>query len=121
MKKKKKFRNYKSHRSNYIAKHKENSKNYKSSVPKKIPEKEFQLMIDKTQYDLSNGKSSRGNLIKDEKITLDDWQERAVQALLEGKNIVIDAPTSAGKTKVIESFFSNNIHNKSFRACYTCQ
>ncbi len=34
---------------------------------------------------------------------LDEWQFQALQALLAGKNVIVDAPTSAGKTRVIEA------------------
>lgn len=51
---------------------------------------------------------------------LDPWQADAVNALMEGKNVVVDAPTTAGKTRVVEAFFAHNIHNPDFRACYTC-
>lgn len=34
---------------------------------------------------------------------LDEWQHTAVQALLAGKHVIVDAPTSAGKTRVIEA------------------
>lgn len=34
---------------------------------------------------------------------LDEWQYEALQALLAGKNVIVDAPTSAGKTRVIEA------------------
>lgn len=36
-------------------------------------------------------------------LLLDPWQQEAVQALLDGKHIIVDAPTSAGKTRVIEA------------------
>lgn len=36
-------------------------------------------------------------------LVLDAWQNKAVQALLDNKHIVVDAPTSAGKTRVIEA------------------
>ncbi|MES2615732.1 MAG: DEAD/DEAH box helicase [Bdellovibrionota bacterium] len=36
-------------------------------------------------------------------IKLDEWQHEAVQALLAGKHVIVDAPTSAGKTRVIEA------------------
>lgn len=36
-------------------------------------------------------------------IELDSWQYDAVQALLAGKHVIVDAPTSAGKTRVIEA------------------
>lgn len=34
---------------------------------------------------------------------LDEWQYQALQALLAGKHVIVDAPTSAGKTRVIEA------------------
>ena len=36
-------------------------------------------------------------------ILLDEWQYKALQALLAGKHVIVDAPTSAGKTRVIEA------------------
>jgi len=51
---------------------------------------------------------------------LDPWQREAVDVLLEGGNAVVDAPTTAGKTRVVEAFFAYNINNRNFRACYTC-
>lgn len=36
-------------------------------------------------------------------LLLDPWQHEAVEALLAGKHIIVDAPTSAGKTRVIEA------------------
>ncbi len=36
-------------------------------------------------------------------IQLDTWQYEAVQALIAGKHVIVDAPTSAGKTRVIEA------------------
>ena len=52
--------------------------------------------------------------------SLDDWQERAVGHLVNGANVVVDAPTTAGKTKVVETFFADHLHEEGFRACYTC-
>jgi superfamily II RNA helicase len=51
---------------------------------------------------------------------LDDWQREAVDILMEGGNVVVDAPTTAGKTRVVEAFFAYNIASRNFRACYTC-
>ena len=51
---------------------------------------------------------------------LDPWQSSAVEALLEGKNVVVDAPTTAGKTRVVEAYFAYNLNKIGFRACYTC-
>jgi len=50
---------------------------------------------------------------------LDDWQREAYEALMEGYNVVVDAPTTAGKTRVVESFFAAKMENNNFRAAYT--
>lgn len=50
---------------------------------------------------------------------LDDWQMEALLALKNGENVVVDAPTTAGKTRVVEAFFSENIYTPNFRAAYT--
>lgn len=50
---------------------------------------------------------------------LDPWQQQAFSLLHEGGSVVVDAPTSAGKTRVVESFFAAHIHNPGFRAAYT--
>ena len=51
---------------------------------------------------------------------LDPWQEDAVQALLAGANVIVDAPTTAGKTRVVEAYIEEHINDPGFRACYTC-
>jgi superfamily II RNA helicase len=51
---------------------------------------------------------------------LDPWQQQAVDALFAGNNVVVDAPTTAGKTRVVEAFFAMHIDDPGFRACYTC-
>ena len=51
---------------------------------------------------------------------LDPWQREAVDILLEGGNVIVDAPTTAGKTRIVEAFFAYNINQRNFRACYTC-
>jgi hypothetical protein len=50
---------------------------------------------------------------------LDPWQEQAFSALEQGQSVIVDAPTTAGKTRVIEAFFARNIHHPDFRAAYT--
>ncbi len=68
---------------------------------------------------LSQRKSSPSISLSD--ITqLDPWQKEAFDALQTGENVVIDAPTTAGKTRIVEAFFSANLHRNDFRACYTC-
>lgn len=53
------------------------------------------------------------------KPSLDPWQQEAYDALVEGANVIVDAPTTAGKTRVVEAFFNDNIHRPQFRAAYT--
>ncbi len=50
---------------------------------------------------------------------LDPWQREAFDALLNGEHVIVDAPTTAGKTRVVEAFFEINIDNPKFRAAYT--
>ncbi len=50
---------------------------------------------------------------------LDPWQREAVEALLQGEHVVVDAPTTAGKTRVVEAFFELHIDEPGFRAAYT--
>ena len=42
-------------------------------------------------------------------IQLDPWQAEALDALLAGANVVVDAPTSAGKTRVIEALLEHKM------------
>ncbi|MGY3804275.1 DEAD/DEAH box helicase [Pigmentibacter ruber] len=59
--------------------------------------------------EISTSKSNSINKLEETKLTtpagmtLDEWQFQALQALLAGKNVIVDAPTSAGKTRVIEA------------------
>lgn len=59
------------------------------------------------------------DLKKDPLGSLDSWQRDAVDALIAGQSVVVDAPTTAGKTRVVESYFSMNIGKNDFRAAYT--
>ena len=51
--------------------------------------------------------------------SLDQWQELACQYLADGYNVIIDAPTSAGKTRIVEHFFNLSKEKHGFRAAYT--
>ena len=35
---------------------------------------------------------------------LDPWQARAVESLVCGKNVIVDAPTTSGKTRIVEAY-----------------
>ena len=52
-------------------------------------------------------------------ILLDEWQKQAIQALNEGKHVIVDAPTSAGKTRVIEAFIEEHMKRGDLRVVYT--
>jgi hypothetical protein len=52
-------------------------------------------------------------------LNLDPWQKEAVDQLVQGHSVIVDAPTTAGKTRVVESFFEKNIKTPGFRAAYT--
>lgn len=49
---------------------------------------------------------------------LDTWQADALDALLAGQNVVVDAPTSAGKTRVIEALLDARL-SEGLRLIYT--
>ncbi|MCY4444750.1 MAG: DEAD/DEAH box helicase [Proteobacteria bacterium] len=55
---------------------------------------------------------------------LDTWQADAFEALMKGSHVVVDAPTTAGKTRIVETFLFSKLATNStlqpFRACYTC-
>lgn len=42
-------------------------------------------------------------------LKLDSWQKEALEALMDGANLIVDAPTSAGKTRVIEAFLEQKM------------
>lgn len=50
---------------------------------------------------------------------LDPWQQEVLSALQNGSSVIVDAPTTAGKTRAVEVFFRQNLHNPNFRAAYT--
>jgi hypothetical protein len=50
---------------------------------------------------------------------LDPWQQEVFDALIAGKNVIVDAPTTAGKTRAVEMFFEKHVTERGFRAAYT--
>jgi hypothetical protein len=50
---------------------------------------------------------------------LDPWQQEVFELLRAGESVIVDAPTTAGKTRAVEVFFAQNIHDPKFRAAYT--
>jgi len=64
-------------------------------------------------------KRQRSTADASDHVQLDLWQERVLQALVAGDCVVVDAPTTAGKTRAVEVFFRENLQNPRFRAAYT--
>ena len=52
-------------------------------------------------------------------LSLDPWQQQVFDLLRSGESVIVDAPTTAGKTRAVEVFFAMNIDDPSFRAAYT--
>ncbi len=50
---------------------------------------------------------------------LDAWQQDVFDLLTAGESVIVDAPTTAGKTRAVEVFFARNIDSPGFRAAYT--
>lgn len=56
---------------------------------------------------------------KSQELVLDPWQKQALDALMAGESVIVDAPTTAGKTRVVEAFFHAKVQTPGFRAVYT--
>ena len=52
-------------------------------------------------------------------LALDTWQKEVLEGLISGASVVVDAPTSAGKTRAVEAYFTTHLRSPGFRACYT--
>ena len=52
-------------------------------------------------------------------LALDPWQQQVFDLLRSGESVVVDAPTTAGKTRAVEVFFAMNVDDPTFRAAYT--
>ncbi len=52
-------------------------------------------------------------------LSLDPWQQQVFDLLRSGESVIVDAPTTAGKTRAVEVFFAMNIDDPKFRAAYT--
>lgn len=65
-------------------------------------------------------KSAANSQKEDPKLlSLDPWQQQVLDLLRSGESVVVDAPTTAGKTRAVEVFFAQNIDDPTFRAAYT--
>ncbi|MBP9707274.1 MAG: DEAD/DEAH box helicase [Oligoflexales bacterium] len=70
-----------------------------------------------SQIAKENATENEENLLE---LSLDPWQQEATDVLFERKNLIVDAPTTAGKTRVVEYYLAQHIKDPGFRACYTC-
>ncbi|MFK7871581.1 MAG: DEAD/DEAH box helicase [Oligoflexales bacterium] len=99
--------------------HKEGSPRTKSSFQPPSSQKNWGSALEKT-HKLLESYRNKGPLETTDKGLLDPWQQDTVDALTGGANVIIDAPTTAGKTRAVEEFFRQNLDHPDFRACYTC-
>ena len=65
------------------------------------------------------GAAATTNGDTEEATRLDPWQREVFEALMAGRSVVVDAPTTAGKTRAVEAYFRANLHRAGFRAAYT--
>jgi hypothetical protein len=85
-------------------------RNPRVAAPVDVPDRGFARALARTtSTDASAVESSNA---------LDPWQVKALEILLAGTNLVVDAPTSAGKTRVVERLIDANIE-KGLRLIYT--
>ncbi|MEO6846296.1 MAG: DEAD/DEAH box helicase [Chthoniobacterales bacterium] len=49
----------------------------------------------------------------------DLWQQEAVAALRNGRDVIVDAPTGAGKTRIFEMLVESGYTGKKGQAIYT--
>lgn len=66
----------------------------------------------------SQKQAEQTDAVQNTGLQLDPWQIEALQALLDGANVVVDAPTSAGKTRVIEALLDAKL-SEGLRLIYT--
>jgi superfamily II RNA helicase len=97
----------------------------KAKVAEKSAHKEEEAKQESVPLPVSENveKSEKSTVVVDEPKAptgreLDPWQEQALSILNAGKNLVVDAPTSAGKTRVIEALIDERIA-KGLRLVYT--
>lgn len=70
--------------------------------------------------DLRAKQTSTPSVPQDPKnLSLDPWQQQVFDLLRAGESVIVDAPTTAGKTRAVEVFFAQNIEDPTFRAAYT--
>ncbi|MCX6124499.1 MAG: DEAD/DEAH box helicase, partial [Proteobacteria bacterium] len=70
--------------------------------------------------DLRNKQSASAGAVQDPKtLALDPWQQQVFELIRAGESVIVDAPTTAGKTRAVEVFFAQNLEDPTFRAAYT--
>ena len=111
----------------------ESNKNFSESKTDIIDDKKSNNSNLKSQNSTNLTTESNSNFIKNSiklkrlaNANLDLWQQKALKELLNKNHVIIDAPTSAGKTRVVEVYLIKKIFDQyffnytGFRACYTC-
>ncbi|MFK7822524.1 MAG: DEAD/DEAH box helicase [Oligoflexales bacterium] len=104
----------------------EGKKNWQSDRTNdpQLDNKTFEKAVHETHYKIEQwqdeGRAAQEQSQDVKPFHLDPWQDDAVQALLAGANVIVDAPTTAGKTRVVEAYIEAHINDAGFRACYTC-
>lgn len=106
-------------------------KKQKTSTPSQPEERVkdeqlFRKAIETTKKSINNWKEISDDIKKnpppkydDIVKSLDPWQKEAFDALIAGENVIVDAPTTAGKTRVVEAYFTQFVNDPGFRAAYT--
>ena len=105
----------------FYRKQKEKKQSPKSPLNFQVKErirKELRRLNIKTRELIASHSSDSARENKNPNIVLDPWQTTALDALEQGCHVIVDAPTSAGKTKVIESYINKHI-KENFKIIYT--
>ena len=85
-----------------------------STVKTVVPKKDLAANPENSDATTATGSTD----LKAGGVALDPWQQEAVDVLMSGGNVVVDAPTSAGKTRVIEALIDRR-WAQGFKLIYT--
>lgn len=67
-----------------------------------------QVTAERLDVDLESN-ANRVEDVREGKLVFDDWQKDAIQSLLDGRDVFVQAPTGAGKTIIVEEFIRMKI------------
>ena len=102
------------------------NKDYGDAGKKDLPQENIEKSRDSIKKWLSAGaelrmqSAERAREPQDPRsLPLDPWQQQVFDLLRSGESVIVDAPTTAGKTRAVEVFFAMNINDPTFRAAYT--